>query len=193
MPSPLFKGQEFHGEWIMDWLDKLSIAAIVAITLITVAMLADQEMTIRQQDNPGMEAKEEKNSYALQMETDKKIYEEVASFKEQGLYTEAMAKLEDIKKGYPEKSLSYVYLAQLYLEQGRLGDGIHNYRRAVEMEPDYVDERTPLFIGDEIKKVVEEGREKFGREKALKPNDEKVRKAIDDVYYLQSRLAGGCE
>lgn len=193
MPSSLFQGQDSHSELIMDWLDKLSIAAIVAITLITVSMLADQEMTIRRQDNPGTEAIEEKNSYALQMETDKKIYQEVASYKEQGLYTEAIAKLEDIKKGYPEKSLSYVYLAQLYLEQGRLGDGIHNYLRAVEMEPDYVDERTPLFIGDEIKKVVEEGREKFGREKALKPEDKEVSNALKDVYYLQSRLAGGCE
>jgi tetratricopeptide (TPR) repeat protein len=193
LPFPLFKGQEYHGEWIMDWLDKLSIAAIVAITVITVGMLADQEMTIRRHDNPGTEAKNEKSSYALQMETDKKIYQEIASYKEQGLYTEAMAKLEDIRKKYPEKPMSYVYLAQLYLEQGRLADGIHNYRRAVEMEPDYVDERTPLFIGDKIKELVIEGREKFGREKALKPKDKKVMKTLKDIYYLQSRVAGGCE
>ncbi len=96
-------------------------------------------------------------------------------------------------KEHPEKSLSYVYLAQLYLKQGKLRDAIHGYRLAVEMEPDYVDERTPLFIGDEIKELVTEGREKFSREKALKPKDKEVRKALKDVYYLQSRLAGGCE
>ena len=79
------------------------------------------------------------------------------------------------------------------LEQGELRETIHNYRRAVEMEADYVDERTPLFIGNEIKKLVTEGREKFSREKALKPKDKEVRKALKDVYYLQSRLAGGCE
>jgi len=177
----------------MDWLDRLSIAAIAGITLVTIGMLANQEITKRQQDNPGVEATEEKSSYALQMEIDKKIYEEVISYKKQGLYTEAMAKLKDIIKRYPEKSLSYVYLAQLYLKQGKLADGIHNYRRAVEMEPDYVDERTPLFIGDEIKELVTEGREKFAREKALKPKDKEVRKALKDIYYLQSRLAGGCE
>jgi len=193
LPFPLFKGQESHGEWIMDWLDKLSIAAIVAITVIAIGMLANHEIIKRRHDNPGTEAKNEKSSYALQMETDKKIYQEVASYKEQGLYTEAMAKLEDIRKKYPEKPMSYVYLAQLYLEQGRLADGIHNYRRAVEMEPDYVDERTPLFIGDKIKELVIEGREKFGREKALKPEDKKVMKTLKDIYYLQSRVAGGCE
>ena len=177
----------------MDWLDKLSIAAIAGLTLITVSMLANQEMITRRHDNAEGVAKGGEDSYALQMEMDKKIYEEVVSLKEQGHYPEAMAKLETIIKKYPEKSLSYVYLAQLYLEQGELRETIHNYRRAVEMEADYVDERTPLFIGNEIKKLVTEGREKFSREKALKPKDKEVRKALKDVYYLQSRLAGGCE
>jgi tetratricopeptide (TPR) repeat protein len=177
----------------MDWLDKLSIASIAGLTLITIGMLANQEIVKRRQENPGVVAKEEKGSYILQMEIDKKLYQEVISYKKQGLHTKAMAKLKDIMKRYPEKSLSYVYLAQLYLEQGELADSIHNYRRAVEMEPDYVDERTPLFIGDKIKELVTEGRQKLGREKALKPKDREIRKALKDVYYLQSRLAGGCE
>ena len=177
----------------MDWLDKLSIAAITGITLITMGMLANQQIVKRRQNNPGVAAKEEKGSYAVQMEIDKKIYQEFVSYKKQGLHTEAMTKLKDIVKRYPAKSMSYVYMAQLYLKQGKMGDSIHYYRRAVEMEPDYVDERTPLFIGDEIKELVEEGRVKFGREKALKPKDNVVRKALQNVYYLQSRLAGGCE
>jgi hypothetical protein len=44
-----------------------------------------------------------------------------------------------------------------------------------------------------IKKLVTEGRKKFGREKTLRPKDKEVRKTINDIYYLQSRLAGGCE
>lgn len=193
MPLHPLKGQEYHGEWIMDWLDKLSIAAITGFALITIGMLAGQEVTKRRQDNPGAVAKEEIGSYAVQEETDKKIYQEVISYKKQGLYSEAMTKLRDIMKRYPEKARSYVYLAELHLQQGGLADGIHDYRQAVEMEPDYVDKNTPLFIGDKIKDLVTEGREKFGREKALKPKDEKVRKALEDVYYLQRRLAGGCE
>jgi tetratricopeptide (TPR) repeat protein len=112
---------------------------------------------------------------------------------EKGLYGEAMAELKDIMKKYPDKPRAHVYLAQLYLEQGGLGDAIHSYRQAVEMEPDYVDERTPLFIGDKIRGLVTEGREKFAREKALKPEDKEIKMALEDIYYLQSRLAGGCE
>lgn len=177
----------------MDWLDRLSMVAIGAFVLVTLGMLANQEILKRRHHNPGSEAKEAVRSYALQMEADKKIYKKVNTLKEQGLYADAIARLEDIMQSYPDKALSYVYLAQVLLKQGELGDAIRNYRRAVEMEPDYVDERTPLFIGNDLKAVVEEGREKFGREKALKPDDEDVKRALGDVYYLQRRLAGGCE
>jgi tetratricopeptide (TPR) repeat protein len=177
----------------MDRLDKLSIAAIAVFTLLIGGMLVNHEVTGTQHDNPSLAANEQKDSYALQMEIDKKIYEEVISFKSKGLYTEAMAELRDVMARYPEKPRSYVYLAQLYLEQGKLGDAIHHYRQAVEMEPDYVDDRTPLFIGDKIKGLVTEGREKFAREKALKPKDKRIKMALKDIYYLQSRLAGGCE
>lgn len=177
----------------MDWLDKLSIAAVAAFTLIIVGMLVNHGTTKALQDNPGSSTKEQKDLYALRMEMDRKIYEDVISLKEKGLYTEAMAALQDVMKRYPKKPQSYVYRAQLYFHQAKLGEAIHNYRQAVEMEPDYVDKRTPLFIGDKIKKLVTEGREKFAREKALKPEDKGVQTALQDIYYLQSRLAGGCE
>ena len=84
----------------MDWLDRLSIAAIVAITIITIGMVADREIIKRQQVNSSAEAEQEKSSYALQMEMDKKLYQEVISYKEQGLYPEAMAELKKIMKKY---------------------------------------------------------------------------------------------
>ncbi|MDY6952755.1 MAG: hypothetical protein SWE60_14685 [Thermodesulfobacteriota bacterium] len=185
--------QGFHGDWAVDWLDKLSIAAIAGIAVITIGMLAQQELMRGGRDNPGEEAKAKESAYALQMEEDERLFKEARTAEEKGLYQEAMAQIEDIMKNYPEKSLSYVYLGRLHFKQGKLGESIVNYRQAVEMEPDYVDERTPRFIGDEIKQIVEEGREKFGREKELKPKDKEVRGALKDIYYLQSRLAGGCE
>ncbi len=177
----------------MDWLDRLSSAAIVGLALVTISMLANHRMTISAANNPGEGGDDENNRHALQMELDKETYQEVKSQMDQGLYEGAMAKLQGVMKQYPENPRSYVYLAKLDLAEGKLGDAIHSYRRAVEMEPDYVDKEAPLFIGDQIKKVVVEGREKFGREKALRPKDEDVGKALEDVYYLQSRLAGGCE
>lgn len=176
----------------IDWLDKLSIVAIAVLTLIAVSMLANAEISSRAvHNNIGAEQKE--NLYAKQKELNKKLYKEVTDSMSLGKYSEAAVKLKEIVESHPDKSLSYIYLAKLFVKQGKLGDAIHEYRRAVEMDSDYVDRKTPHFVGDEIETYVQEAREKFGREKELKPKDKEVRKVLEDVYYLQRRLAGGCE
>jgi cytochrome c-type biogenesis protein CcmH/NrfG len=177
----------------MDWLDRLSLAVAAVVVLTAIGMLTDQEIAKRRHDNPEGRAETADASYAQRMEADRKTYQEVASHVEQGLYKEAMAELKEIVKEDPERSLSYVYMARVYLKQGNLADGTHNYRHAVEIEPGYVDKKTPLFLGDELTKLVAEGREKFGREQMLRPNDKGVKRALEDIYYLQRRLAGGCE
>jgi tetratricopeptide (TPR) repeat protein len=179
--------------FLMDWLNRLSIAAIAALALIATGMVVNQEIGEKRHNTSRAMANTGNDSYAQQVERDKIIYQDVTSNMKQGLYDEAMAKLKSVMEKHPEKPLSYVYLAQLNLKEGKLGESIHNYRRAVDMEPDFVDKRTAMFIGDEISERVREGMEKFNREKGLRPNDEEVRRTLKDVYYLQRRLAGGCE
>lgn len=177
----------------MDWTDKLSMAAIIGLSVITVGFWGDHEIGKRGgRTDPG-EASDGKAAYAAEMALNKQIYSEVQAEKEKKQYSTAVNKLQDIMKQHPGNPLSYVYLARIHLEQAQLARAVYDYRRAVEMEPDYVDEKAPGFIGDEIKTVVKEGVQKFQREKELKPNDPDVRKALKDVYYLQRRLAGGCE
>jgi tetratricopeptide (TPR) repeat protein len=180
-------------EGIMDRLDKFNIAIIVLISLVTIGMLVNREITEKRQGNHEAAAAEKAIYYAEQMALNAKIYQEVISLKEQELNDEAMTKLQEVMKAYPGRSQSYVYMAQLSLKSGKLADTIHNYRLAVESDPDYLDKKTPLFIGREIKALVSESLEKFGREVKLKPNDKAVRNALEDLYYLQRRLAGGCE
>ena len=177
----------------MDYLDKISIVAIAVLIIVAGWMLRNERINEGRSTNPGVTGESEGDSYATQMETNKKIYAAVTSYQDKGLHDEAIVELNRIVKTHPENSLSYVYLAESYLAEGRLLDAIRNYRRAVEMNPDYVDRRTPAYIGDELKKLVTEGVPKLERERKLKPEDEDVKQGLKDVYYLQRRLSGGCE
>jgi len=177
----------------MDRFDKFNITVIALISLITIGMLANQEIIKRRLGLDDAAAAERALYYAEQMALNAKIYQDVISLKEQELYDEAMTKLQEVMKAYPGKAQSYVYLAQLSLNSGKLADSIHNYRLAVENDPDYMDKKTPMFIGHEVKELVKESLPKFGREKNLKPNDKEVRNTLEDLYYLQRVLAGGCE
>ena len=177
----------------MDRFDKFNITVIALISLITIGMLANQEIIKRRLGLDEAAAAERALYYAEQMALNAKIYQDVISLKEQELYDDAMTKLQEVMKAYPGKAQSYVYLAQLSLESGKLADSIHNYRLAVENDPDYMDKKTPMFIGHEVKELVKESLPKFGREKKLKPKDKEVRNTLEDLYYLQRVLAGGCE
>ena len=191
-----FRKSVAPGEWIrmiMDRFDKFNITILVLISLITIGMLVNQEIINRRLGVGDAEAAEMALYYAEKMALNAKIYEEVISLKEQELYDEAMTKLQEVMKTYPGKPQSHVYLAQLSLKSGKLADTIYNYRLAVEKDPDYMDKKTPLFIGHEVKELVKESLPKFGREKELKPKDKTVRNALKDLYYLQRVLAGGCE
>ncbi len=83
--------------------------------------------------------------------------------------------------------------AEIFTEKGNLVNALSMYRHAIEMEPDLVDNKTPLFIGDSVMDLITVARGKLNREKKLKPNDATLTIALDNIYYLQRRIAGGCE
>jgi len=177
----------------MDRLDKITVGAIVVLVAVSIWMIGNAEIATRRQAQLAQNTEEAQDPFVAQMELDKKIYHEVQVSIEQGSFEQGMEKLQEIIKQHPERPMSFVYMARLSLKQGRLKEAIHNYREAIDKNPDYLDNHTPLFIGKEINAAVVEGREKFGREQKLKPNDSQVGEALKEVYYLQRRLLGGCE
>lgn len=175
----------------MDWLDKLSIVVIAGLTLATMGMVTNQEINYRHLANAQAEASGLQQT--SQLEIDKNIFQPFDELDRQGRIDQARIKLEEIIKQNPDKSSGYILMARLQVKQGNVGDGVLNYRRAVDMQPDYVDKKTPSFIGREIADVVQKGVTKYSREKQLRPNDQQVAQVLHDVYYLQSRIGGGCE
>jgi tetratricopeptide (TPR) repeat protein len=177
----------------VDWLDRLTIAAITTLVLVMGAMLVLHHLGNRKNAEAAPRQPPSVNLFARQMELNKKLFGPVLQIQEGGQYADAITMLDEIAGKYPENPMTYVHMARIRLRQGRLAESIGQYRRAVEMSPDLVDNKTPFFIGRELKDLVTEGREKLAREKALKPGDATVLRALGDIYYLQRRLAGGCE
>jgi predicted Zn-dependent protease len=177
----------------MDRLDKLTIEGIVFFVCAAIWMIGNAEVLKRRQEIIDQKAGEVIDPFAAQMARDKEIYQDIETAIQQKQFEEGMKKLQDIMQQHPDNPMSYVYMARLLLNQGQLREAVHSYRDAIDKNPDYIDNHTPIFIGKEINDVVEEGRVKFGREQKLKPNDTQIKEALKEVYYLQRRLLGGCE
>ena len=76
---------------------------------------------------------------------------------------------------------------------GTLDLAVASYAAGVRLNGDYLDKRSPLSRRDQISRLVEEGRrDLLPRARANRMNVS-LQKAVQELHYLQSRLAGGCE
>ncbi len=178
----------------MDWFQRIIIGAFAAIILVTGWMIVEHELETRRAASHSASSTEQlRRQYDQIKRENQRIFSEVIALKDAGDYEGAIEKLRKLIAAHGENAYGYVLLARLEYEHGSITDALHAYRKAVEKDPDYVDKTTPLFIGNEIMDVITRSRAKVNRERKLRPGDQKIRTAINDIYYLQRRIAGGCE
>ncbi len=101
--------------------------------------------------------------------------------------------LEDFILEHPDNSAARLALGDLHRKDGELALAASSYRRAVELDRRYCDLKDPVYHGEEMNLLVENGLKVFRREKDLRPDDEAVIKAMRDLYFLKRSLAGGCD
>jgi tetratricopeptide (TPR) repeat protein len=178
-------------------LDILTKAALAALTAVMAVMLVQHEIAVSSNHaavHSG--ADEELQQLQQRAEADKKIHQEVAALFEQRQFTQAMDKLKALQGLHPGNSRSLLWQARLQYETGSSVDAIASYRQAIDSEPGFVDKKSPLFelaVIKQLKQRIDESKEKLKREMNLKPGDSSLKKAFNDLLYLQRRIAGGCE
>ncbi len=177
----------------MDLIHKISVTALVILTLVTGGMLIQHQITTQGLQGADTKKVDLKQFYAELIAENAEIYAEVIQLQNGKQFAKAIEKLQEIRTAHPDNPQSDMYQAELEYSQGKVAAALHSYRVAVDRQPDYVDKKTPLFMGNIMLNVINEARGKLQREKKLKPNDRTILIAIDDLLYLQRRIAGGCE
>lgn len=101
--------------------------------------------------------------------------------------------LRELKGSFPGRHEVWALTARHSESEGRDSEALAAYARAVRLQPDYLDERSGLFLGKRIEALtgkVMDGllvmRKKGGLDRAGK-------KLLKTAYFLKRRLAGGCE
>ena len=173
------------------WLDKITCGGIVVILAALVVMLALHEPeatagrvvslqgTVASRNLP-------QRSTKIQAALDKS-----KNLLEAKDYPQAIAAAQEIIRQDPKESFAYVYLARALLAQGDLAQSLRNYSLGVKLNPDFVDKKSTDKIGPELKALV-----RTAVIESKKPEFEQqpdYKKSIKALYYLQRRLAGGCE
>ncbi len=175
-----------------DFFDRLHWLAFAGVVVAAVYLLVSSSAdgtAIRKQDKRLELALQEKAKVAFLLET----YGPVEELTLAGKRTEALLKLEELERDFPGEAHAAILRGALLVEQGAIAEGIKAYVLGVRQNGDYIDEKSLLGRHEEIAALVAKQLPAAKARLDRSPDSRTWNAALKNLYYLQSRLAGGCE
>lgn len=120
-------------------------------------------------------------------------YAPVVAMRDQGELSAAMLKLEELSRDLPGEVHSNLLRGDVLWRMGQLDKALTQFAVAVRGNPDYVDAASPLSQRDLIEAALTQGLPQIRDRLRSQPDSRVLEQVLRDGYYLQSRLAGGCE
>lgn len=170
----------------MDKLDKFSALAITGLVLWGLFLIITQPAT--KEDPQGAKR------VAVQI-VDPALDSKLALAKSLlgGNNIEQAEKLlAELIRAYPFESVPYFLNGDLHLYRQDPVGAMQEYRKAVDLNPDFLDKKAALFQGKKIKKTVEEARVIIEAGLAAKGSDPALLAARKEYYYMLRKIAGSC-
>lgn len=174
-----------------DLPDKiLWMLLLLAVAALAVVLVSHSSLTGSAKRDGGIDkAVERETLVQARMAFLQKLYGPVEQLRTDRQLQAALLKLEEIGRKYPGEAHGSLLQGEILLQMGAFDEAVASLVRAVKLNGDYVDAKSPLSRRDQIEKTVNRGladmksRDTNGAGKNLQKN----------LFYLQSRLAGGCE
>jgi lipopolysaccharide biosynthesis regulator YciM len=173
----------------MDSLDKISI--IILIVLVAVMVVIGMDYHGGAESNVSNAAGINRNPAGVSEIPDSKI-KMLRGLVAGNNIKKAESLLEGMLKEYPYEGEPHMLMGDIMMRRQDPVAAIYSYKEAVDLNPDYVDKKAPLFQGRKIKVAVDEARESINASLSRSPGDRKMKTAKKTMYYLLRRLAGSC-
>ncbi|WP_020676112.1 hypothetical protein [Geopsychrobacter electrodiphilus] len=132
-------------------------------------------------------------AYQARVDFLRKLYQPVEDLRAAGQVSSALLKLDELARAYPQEAHGEILYAEILLERGATKEAIDHYVRAVRLNGDYVDKGSPLNRRQAIQRLVDAQLPVFTEKARQNPQGLGLQHTLTGLYYLQSRLAGGCE
>lgn len=177
---------------LKDRFDRL-LLSLLAATLVALAVLLAGGGEGEARPAPVNKSLEREMARQARVSLLQKIYGPVEELRRQGQPQAALLKLDELARRYPGEPHGHILKGETLREMGALEGAVESFTAGVRLSGDYVDKGSPLTRRTEIRQLVEEGLAKVGERSRAHPEDPALAAAMRNLYYLQGRLAGGCE
>jgi predicted Zn-dependent protease len=170
------------------WL-ALFVLAGTLVVLVARAASPGEQAGIKALDK----ALERAITYQSRVALLRELYGPVEALLQTGQDQAALLKLTEIEKTYPGEAHGQMLKGSIQARLGAVDEAVASYAAGVKLRGDYVDQENPLSRRTEIGRVVESGLRTVSLRLAANPDNRTAKATMKQLYYLQSRLAGGCE
>jgi hypothetical protein len=177
---------------LKDAFDK-TLWFLLAVTLIALVVVLAGHATGGGESAAGLDKAERQMAYQARVDLLGKLYGPVETLTRAGDLQAALFKLDELARLYPQEAHGSILKGEILGRMGALEESVASYVAGVRLNGDYVDRKSPLSRRTEIQKVTDEGLRVIGSRARANPGNRSLAVALNNVNYLRSRLAGGCE
>ncbi|MSM39652.1 MAG: hypothetical protein GJT30_08555 [Geobacter sp.] len=118
-------------------------------------------------------------------------YEPVELLLQQGRPQQALLKLEELSRTFPGDAHAFILRGQILADLGAPAEAAASFAQGIRLDGSYVDKTSPLSRRNAISRLVDGIRAKAAASSAGTASA--APEMAQNLRYLQSRLAGGCE
>lgn len=170
------------------WLALLVLAAALLVIMVRAAGSTEPA-----ESKVLDKAMERAMTYQSRVALIRELYGPVEALLQTGKDQSALLKLAEIEKTYPGEAHGQILKGSIQVRLGAIDEAVASYATGVKLRGDYVDKENPLSRRVEIGRIVETGLQTVSARLAANPDNRTAKATMKQLYYLQSRLAGGCE
>ena len=179
---------------LQDRFDKLMIVALAGVLIFTAVLMAGAGPRENNHD-----AQKSNRQFEREMLHQARVafidrhYSPVVALRDNGSLPDALLKLEELSRTLPGEAHNDLLSGDILLRMGQFDRAVTRLAAAVKSNADYVDAASPLSQRPLIESAVAEGLPLIRDRLRVQPGNRTMAQVLKDGYYLQSRLAGGCE
>ncbi len=179
---------------LRDQFDQLMMASLVVVLLFTIVVLVGAGPDESNHVNSAISRHlERERVYQARVAFIDRHFSPVIALRDNGALPEALLKLEELHRTLPGEAHIDLLSGDILLRMGQFDRALTKLAAAVRRNADYVDAASPLSQRLLVESAVSEGLPLVRDRLRSQPDSRSMAQVVKDGYYLQSRLAGGCE
>ncbi len=174
----------------MDRLDGISAVAVTALLIGSFALVRDHAVEAKPDRNPRqMTTVADNPATPGELDSKGKL---IRNLLEAGSLSQAEFQIRELIRKYPYEGEPHMLMGDLFMRKQEPVKAMHEYKEAIDVNPDYLDKKPALFQGKKLKVAVGEAMAEITNRLRLYPGDESLKSEKKVVYYLYRKIAGSC-